>query len=508
MNTPMLRSRFWDAPLTPAGLGWTYLVILIAYAYQAILPSLNSDDVIQIQSISGDAMTFIASGRWLFYAIFEWIQNNNPGGLFASAVGLAALLASSWMALRIIEFRHGAAVYAFLLLSSISIYYGMLFNFSSTRLAYPLANLLALGGLWLFLRRKPLVGVALMSLAPAIYPAAAQVAGMTLICMAIAGLLREPDIAGTLRRFAWGVFGLLASLVLYAFITGLLYQWLGLPLSGRTEISPFAIIDNFAVVKKLFLKHSIPFISISRGSPYISLRWILPLGAIFLLFIGLLVALCRTQCNRAKAFLVAGLIGCSFLAPFALAFAGSNTPFPPRSLIALAVLHAFWVAFFIDWAAEDSHSRRLRNRAGGAMLVFAGLFVFDSAAQFNKYAFDMYLATRVDLLATNRIVQRIETLAAEQEVALLNEQPLVVIYDQPIPVPSSPRGDVGTARFLPWSREWIFRIVDPRYRPAPQLEQAARDAAQGRGAWPSKDAVFFMDETVVVIISMESQATE
>ncbi len=69
---------------------------------------------------------------------------------------------------------------------------------------------------------------------------------------------------------------------------------------------------------------------------------------------------------------------------------------------------------------------------------------------------------------------------------------------------SGPRGDAGTARFAPWSREWIFRIVDSRFIPANEAERlAAVNAAANRESWPSNESVFFIDDVAVVIINQQ-----
>lgn len=452
---------------------------------------------------SRDALTFIAQGRWGYFIIFEWLQDNNPGALFYGAAGLAVLLLSSWIAARIIGLRHGAAVYAFLLVSCISIYYGMLFDFSSTRLAYPLANLAALGGLWLCINQRPLAGVLIMSLAPALYPAASQLAGTVLICAAIASVLREGNLSH-LKRFLWGGLGIILSLIAYYLITRLAYQLLNIAPGQRMSISPLAAIDNFRVIYSLLGGHTFPFLCTDCLGSYRTVRWLLPLAAIFALFLLVVITKSKQQRKPLHSIIVALLILLGFFSPFALAFAGSNTPFPPRSLISLAVLHGFWVAFAFDAIADRSVKNGSSHYIGGAVLLAAFLFVFDSGAQINNFAYDKHLSTQVDMLATNRIISRIELVAANEQRDLQTPQPLVVIHD--IPLQSSPRGDAGTARHAPWSKEWIFRLASPQLRPAPETEQIAREAAAGRSGWPSHESVFFLDNgTVVVIINQHEE---
>ncbi|NYT74329.1 glucosyltransferase domain-containing protein [Halomonas sp. QX-2] len=481
-----------------SGYAWLYLLVVIAYAYQAIIPTFNSDDIIQIQSISQDARTFLAQGRWGYFMVFEWLQDNNPGGLFYSAIGSMLLLWSSWFAARIIGFSHGAAIYSFMLASSISIYYGMLFDFSSTRVAYPLANLCALAGLYAIYKGRYGIGMAILVLAPALYPAAAQVAGVVLICAFIMSIITQ-NLSIAIKRFLIGTTALIISLILYFLITSISYRFIGIEPSSRMSISPFALIENAEIIKSLFLSHSLSFITLPE-TLYITLRWTLPLLGIFITFaITCMLLIWR---RKADAVIVILLVILSLFAPFALAFAGSNTPFPPRSLIGLASLHAFWVAFVIDKICFNNINQHFAAVALICAGTFSTLFLFDSASQINKFAYDKYLATQADLLATNRIIGRIESTAAELERPLATPQSIAVIYE--IPMASGPRGDAGTARFAPWSREWIFRIVDSRFIPANEAERlAAVNAAANRESWPSNESVFFIDDVAVVIINQQ-----
>ena len=487
--------------ISPAGIAWVYLMIVLVYAYQAILPGLNGDDVVQIQSISLDARSFVGQGRWGYYMVFQWLQDNNPGGLFYSAVGSALLLLSSWFAVRLFDFRHAAAIYAFLLVSCISIYYGMLFDFDSTRLAYPLANVFALGGVYAWFKGRYVAGLLLMAVAPSLYPAASQVAGMLLLCLALLGCLRGHWV-NALKQFASGTAGLVGALVLYFVVTHFAYRYIGITTSGRMSVSPFAVIENFDIIKALFLNHSIAFITQQSDSVYITPRWTLPLLGIFVMFSICYLWACFQRRSLAVGLVTLALIVVSLFAAFSLAFAGSNTPFPPRSLIALALLHGFWVAFTVEQLCSYSLPRRASQVVSWAAVAIAGAFLFDTGSQINKFAYDDYLATRVDLLATNRIVQRIENRSASEGFTLGYPQTLAVIYD--LPLPAGPRGDVGTARYAPWSREWIFRLVDTRFLPPSAAQyEAARSAAAGRAGWPAEESVFFHEGMVVVVINQQ-----
>ena len=469
------------------------------------MPSFNSDDVIQIQTISQDARTFLAQGRWGYFLVFEWLQDNNPGGLFYSAIGCGLLLISSWFGAQVIGLKHAAAVYSFMLISCVSIYYGMLFDFSSTWIAYPLGNFFSLGGIYSVLKRQYLTGLVALTLSPSFYPASAQVAGLILLCLVFSGVMTQQARPAT-KRFLIAATALIFGLILYYFMTRMLFYVTGLEASTRMSISPLAFISNAETIKSLFFDHSIAFISFAKPSSYVSLRWTLPLLGIFSLFVIVCILVYSAQLNSLEKWIAVLIATLLLFAPFALAFAASNTPFPPRSLIALASLHAFWVAFVIDSACRQAAHWRYYGAALVGVLSLALLFVFDSASQINKFAYDKYLATQSDLFATNRIISRIENVAATIRKPLATSQPLVVIYE--VPLPAGPRGDAGTSRFAPWSREWIFRLVDTRFIPAPEkYRKAAVEAAKTRSDWPAEDSVFFIDDVVVVIVNQVRKPT-
>ncbi|MBY0278639.1 hypothetical protein K2Z84_25175, partial [Candidatus Binatia bacterium] len=133
--------------------------------------------------------------------------------------------------------------------------------------------------------------------------------------------------------------------------------------------------------------------------------------------------------------------------------------------------------------------------AAGALLA---LLVLGNAVAIDRRALDDYLASQSDILATNRIIGRIESLLADLPDVPRGEIPIAVVYDRP--TVAGPRGDVGTARSAPWSREWIFHLVDRRFTwVVGEPYQRCWQAAQSHGEWPARDAVFLHDGIVVVV---------
>src|SRR5215203_2262900 len=120
--------------------GWaltlTWAAVVLSYFYQGVIPAFNADDIIQMQW-PDDTRTFLTQGRWCYYLVFVFIMHSNPAPLFSTAIGLTLIVATCVIAARILELRLAIATAIFVLISTISIYYGELFSFDSTRIATP-----------------------------------------------------------------------------------------------------------------------------------------------------------------------------------------------------------------------------------------------------------------------------------------------------------------------------------------------------------------------------------
>jgi hypothetical protein len=492
-----------SAPTLPAwALGVAWLVVLLAYLYQGMIPAFNADDIIQIQS-PGNAQTFISQGRWGFYLVFRVLLDCNPAPLFATVVGSSLVFACGVLAARLLEFRLAAAAFVFIVVASVSTYYGDLFDFAATRLAFPLGNFLAVAGLCCFIRRHRAAGVGLMALAPGFYPAASELAAAILVAFALCQLMRRPGFSGMPAVLAAAA-GLAASVVLYAVATKAVYWAFGRMLDDdRARLDPFAIVHRFAEIVQLIRVHSLPVLArrSERWLPVPLAYCVTALCAGFAAY-SIVVAYRRSGCRAAA---VAAALNLALLVtPFCLIFAsgGSNTVFAPRALYAFSTIHGFWSAKLLDAAApRAAHSLRLRIATVLAAAA-SGFVALGSAARISETAFDHYLASQSDLLATNRIISRIETVLAETPNAPAANAaiPIAVIYDRP--TSAGPRGNIGTARQTPWSREWIFRLIDRRFHwVTGQRYQNAWQAAQSHAEWPAKDSVFVSDGAVVVVIN-------
>jgi hypothetical protein len=191
--------------------------------------------------------------------------------------------------------------------------------------------------------------------------------------------------------------------------------------------------------------------------------------------------------------------------PFFLAFAAPADDFYPRSLYAFASVHAFFAVLPLDLALALSPIA-LRGILGlaASFLVSVTLIIVNSL-ELNKLAIDENLAWLDDSMATNRIIYRIESILPQTALSPAGPIPLVVNYEKPMP--SGARGWGNWARAQPWSREWIFRLLDHRMQPIFGLDgkNAVRDRVlrniSKHGIWPAPDSVYVEDGVVVVNIN-------
>lgn len=102
------------------------------------------------------------------------------------------------------------------------------------------------------------------------------------------------------------------------------------------------------------------------------------------------------------------------------------------------------------------------------------------------------------------LLDGLEPGAATLDAEVLVEHGAVEALDyavrlRPLHPGGAPRGPGATYRSSPWSREWIFRHLDPRFQPilgAPREPFAKM--AESRPNWPKPGSVFIVDSTVVV----------
>ena len=468
-------------------------ISFLAYSTMAIMPAFNADDIIQSQPIAEDYITFLASGRWGYYFVYKVIFNANPAGPFAFFTGIALLVYSSFLAATVIGLKNRATIIVFILISTISLYYSSFLSFDSTRVAYPLANVLAIGGLLLFLNRRWFLGVLAFCVAPSLFQASVQVAGAVLVASAIFSALTDSYQVAR-KTLILGIVGILTGAILYYLISKIIPIYTGVPFSGRSEISLTSAVWSHGRLLKLFLGHSIPS---GDQMPYFNL----PMKIGIWTFMGCFVSGIFTFANKRtlpKLIFVGVLTFGLLVVPFALAFV-STAEIGPRGLIAYATIHAVFIAIPLEMAINYK-TLRVTNTFIKFGFTIAMAFLFITSVQISSSAFDEHLVYRNDFLATNRIIYRIDEIVSNSNISMAGPIPILVRYDKP--VSTAPRGVPSTARDAPWSREWIFRHIDPRFAPVGGVKRELLiKTAVDRPPWPHPDSVYVQEGVVMVIIN-------
>lgn len=467
------------------------LIAYLCYSSAIILPAFNGDDIIQTQSASGDYQTFAAQGRWGYFLIYGYLLDANPTGPFAFLLGIALLCGAGSMAARTIGATTALSYSSFILISTVSIYFAACFSFDSTRLVYPLSVALAALAVHWMLSRRWLVGTLVFAFAPALFPASVQVGLTILLASSFATLLLEKRTALAFRRMVIGSAGMVGGLAIYLVLTKLSPLWTGIPLDPRSSIDVLGALAEYGRFWKILSGHALP-----NGVDllHFNLAMRLSIWALIVMLVASVASIASSGGGWAATLFAALLAVGLFIAPFCLAFASPNDEFGPRALIAYGFTHATIAALGIEILNERRGSWAL------APAAVAGCLVLGTSVSLSQTAFDDYLTSRNDFLATNRILTRVEEVAGDAGLSTQGPIPLVVHYEQPFS--TAPTGTPSTARAAPWSREWIFRHIDPRIAPVmgSRREDILRAAGE-RPQWPRSGSVFVIEGTVVVNIN-------
>jgi hypothetical protein len=269
-----------------------------------------------------------------------------------------------------------------------------------------------------------------------------------------------------------------------------------MPLNDRMSMDALALFHRFSEIRALFLTHSVPILA-RPGQKYFPapiMLCVVAFGATFVMYS--VVSAYRSGGARTAAAAIALNIAL-LVAPWFLILASGgaqSAPFLPRSLYALSTVHAIWGATLLEASLVSD-----LGAAALASLVACAVLILASAAHINELVFEQYLANQSDLLATNRIIARIDDLLADTPGAPTDDIPIAVIYDRP--TISGPRGAIETSRQAPWSREFIFRLIDRRFHwVPPACYQREWEAARTHPEWPARGSVFLDDGIVVVVV--------
>ncbi|WP_313031685.1 glucosyltransferase domain-containing protein [Brucella sp.] len=486
--------------IQPSLILFCLIVCLLAYGGNAWYPTFNADDIIQAQSASGDSTTFMGQGRWGYYLIFHFLQGENPAGIFSLFIGVSLTFVSALIAADAIGFTKQSTILLFSMVASVSIYYGHLFVFDSVWIAYPIGMILASISANLIIKQKhQIVAVILLSASPAFYQPCIQVFVAILLSREII-IIPTSGVIASLRRLITGALVLSISMLIYFASVKVSPSLSGIPLLDRGEINIVGALLSYNRLIDLFVNQSIPF---RAGIKEYYFPWA------FRLIIGISFFTClllfMTVCYKRKARIEEAIYGVFLLfslsvVPFLLALASPLDQFGPRSLIIFSTVHAFYICSCLHWMGVDQSiaSQSARKTISAGVFLLGACLVLVSGAQSSKLSFDNTLAWQQDRLAVNRMIMRVDDVIQDTEFALQPTLKIAVRFDHP--VNSGPRGEILSARYSSWSKEWVFRLLDSRFVAAPIAERSAViERSYGKPLWPSRGSVY-LDEGIVVIV--------
>lgn len=467
------------------------LIVLLCYISMIVLPSYNADDIIQGQPVSGDANTFLSQGRWGYYLIFEKGVGANPLGPFGMTFGLILLLIANVVASRAIGLNSALEVSAYALLATVSLFFTAVFSFDSTRIAYPIAILFAVVGVAFAMSRHPIKWIfatLMLGISPAFFSASVQISA-TLLCL----ILLMRTLRGETHKLASDVGRTAAVMVvglgLYAVSIQISPMLTGVQIGSRVSID---ILQALAAYDRFFViigKFAFPISAALNSNAAV-------LTSVFLFGMAAITSvLVWFRPSSTWAWSVAALASVGLMiAPFWLSFLSPLDQFGVRALIGYATTHAGLAA--VAFVVIPAHRTRLRIGLVGTV----ALFLLGTAVSTSQIATDEYLTSRNDILATSRLISRVDQAVAHAGLPPSGPIHLAVRFKTGMNM--SPRGRHGTARQIPWSREWIFRHVDPRFVPVTGEKYGKLiEASIDRPIWPQEGAVYVEDGTVVVIVN-------
>ncbi len=477
----------------------SFAVAIMSYAFQGLAPALNSDDISAIQF---GLPNLLRQGRWASYFLFDRLLDFNSIPGLSTFIGVALLITSCWSHARLMNLREPVAILSLCLVSSISVYYGLLFDFDFTRIFGPLSSAVSSAGLVLVFHRSGKFGIPIAVLMLAFGIALYQAALMYQVTLLFSSMLLWAVRDGTRQTIASGFRGLSAimiGVIIYILSTSILYGIAGYSLDDRTTLNLYGIVDNWNTLKGLFFGHSFPVIS---GFYHFTSTYNIFIWMIYCLFWLTLTASAGGRISALRWGFAAVCFASLVVSPYFLIVVSKTDYYPARSLYSFAAVHGALLAIAIETLMTSISIRKI-NVLLPISILFVSLFVLLNAVGIGKYAFDQYLASQSDMATINRIIFRIdeviaESLSADEFTREGAKIPLVVVGD--ISWQSGPRPGGLSTWMHNWSKENVFRLIDPRFVAAPgSVQNELVEATRAHRRWPAKDSVFVENGIVVVV---------
>lgn len=361
-----------------------------------------------------------------------------------------------------------------------------LFGFDSVRVAYPLGNLVGVLGLAIAtLGRWYVIPAAiLVSLAPSFYPSAISFVGIV-VCFIAAARLRSgktvKHVASVVLQYCI-VVGL--GVFIYLVVTKVIIYLTGSYVDSRFKMDFYTIPERIP-----FFFKQIKF-GLLGSFPYETKK------SYFLLVFSSLIFV---PTRKVKTTLINILIlALAAMAPAIFSLVVPCGYIPYRALYPYAFYYGgiIGIATSISSFGSDFIDNLVRIAGGCFGVVLLGGFILSC----NVYAFHERIAYQADILMTNRMLYRIESLDSFPSLPPNNRTIAVVGHTRGW-TSNAGIGSVKTNRDAPWSKTRIFRVLDNSLNPAVGQQLAeAKKLARGHSAWPAKDSVFIENNMIIVVL--------
>lgn len=490
---------------------WVYFsaffIIFVTYLNQGLNLALTPDDITSMQTTGNHA---IRIGRWATYLFDRYFWDRNPVPVFSVFLTSAILFATAFIASRILNLSNVFSIFAFLLLSSISVYYGDLFGYDMWRVQYSLAGFCATLGVYFLLRKHYILGIIFPIISAAFYQPGLQIAASILMAFTLKALIHENGYR-VLRSFFIIAVGFIISFVIYE-VTLYTYYYITtltpLDIMNPNALSVFGKYNTLLYFTRNYL---LPFSQDATLNP-LRIDWMGYLSGLLFISFFLLSSFISFRKHGFTRVLLVILFNIALLftpiyALFVIGGGGASLPF--RSLFAVSMLQAIWLSFMVDIFATKA-AIALLPKLSSLALISIGIVVFTgSAITINKFSENSNISTQSDILGTHHIISRIEDVISENGIAMEGPEekiPLLVsISNNWLAYPLIYGGlnhDIDTGRLAPWSKEWIFRLIDNRFV-APHIYvreltgrefiDTGEESAATKEAWPAADSVYMFE---------------
>ena len=461
-------------------------ICCVTYWFQFSGVAFNDDDVEQLQSVS---TYMIAIGRWGLYFLHEYILNHLPMPPMDSILGMSFQIISAMIIATILKIKSPIAITMLVLLSCIHPYFATLYAYDSSRLAYPMANLLVMLSYFLVFNNKKnalIYSSIIFSFAPSLYPASLEYASAAILLILIADFIDSHNhlrISPQLKNII--VVSILGSL-LYVIETKLIQYILSIEPWDRTGIDILGLFHNYDLILERISTSLTGSYIFNTAVPTIILSATI---VVFLIFFS----------TSIKSFItLAALISLLVVTPIWMAAISSTDTFPYRSLFSYGLVYGGIISIFISYHQLPKRNYFMDEIITNGILVVSLCALFGYMVFISQYGLKERVAYQADMAVINRMIARAES---------LQNYPSQEDGDIPLAVIGQPRkwfvptaiGFMPTNRKSAWAKERVFRLLESRFKVADNKQRSyAENYAKKLPAWPHKDSVKMINGILII----------